>query len=222
MMNRCGECEIVTEEQTCPLCHKVLSEVEQAEDDRAYPVYDQQEYKTRARISRLAIIGGILATLICFLINVIVMPHFLWVFYVAVAIFYLLVSLNHTILSASHLGGKITAQVISLTILLLVIDGVSGSVQWSVNYVVPFVIIAGIMLISIIIIKVRMKWTGYISFLLMMIALGFLPLILYFTGVANVLWPSVSAASFGAATFIAMLLIANESFMTQLGRRFHF
>lgn len=221
-MNRCTECEIVTAENTCPLCHKLLSEDRNAEEARAYPVYDQQEYKMRARISRLAIIGGILATLICFAVNLIVMPHFLWVFYVAVAVFYLLVSLNHTILSASHLGGKITAQVVSLTILLLVIDGMSGSMQWSVNYVVPFVIIAGIMLISIIIIKVRLKWTGYISFLLLMIALGFLPLILYFAGVADVLWPSVSAASFGAATFIAMLLIANQSFMTQLGRRFHF
>lgn len=221
-MNRCTECEIITAENTCPLCHKVLNEYGSAEDTRAYPVYDQQEYKTRARISRLAIIGGILATLICFAVNLIVMPHFLWVFYVAVAIFYLLVSLNHTILSASHLGGKITAQVISLTILLLVIDGMSGSVQWSVNYVVPFVIITGILLVSMIMIKVRMNWTGYISFLLMMIVLGFLPLILYFSGVADVLWPSVSAASFGVVTFIAMLLVANQAFMTQLGRRFHF
>lgn len=221
-MNRCTECEIITAENTCPLCHKVLNGYGSAEDTRAYPVYDQQEYKTRARISRLAIIGGILATLICFAVNLIVMPHFLWVFYVAVAIFYLLVSLNHTILSASHLGGKITAQVISLTILLLVIDGMSGSVQWSVNYVVPFVIITGILLVSMIMIKVRMNWTGYISFLLMMIVLGFLPLILYFSGVADVLWPSVSAASFGVVTFIAMLLVANQAFMTQLGRRFHF
>lgn len=221
-MNRCAECEIVTAEHTCPLCHKVLTGDGSTEENRAYPVYDQQEYKTRARISRLAIIGGILATLICFAINLIFMPHFLWVFYVAVAVFYLLVSLNHTILSASHLGGKITAQVISLTILLLVIDGMSGSVQWSVNYVVPFVIIAGILLISMIMLKVRMNWTGYISFLLMMIGFGFLPLILYLSGVADVLWPSVSAASFGVTTFIAMLLVANQTVMTQLGRRFHF
>lgn len=221
-MNRCTECEIVTAENTCPLCHRVLAEDGNAEENRAYPVYDQQEYKTRARISKLAIIGGLLATLTCFAVNLIVMPHFLWVFYVAVAVFYLLVSLNHTILSASHLGGKITAQVISLTILLLVIDGMSGSMQWSVNYVVPFVIIAGILLISIMMLKVRMKWTGYISFLLMMIGFGFLPLILYLSGVADVLWPSVSAGSFGVATFIAMLLVANQSVMTQLGRRFHF
>ena len=221
-VNSCEDCEIYTNESTCPICHQLLSDTNIKTEGRAYPVYNQRQYKLRAQISRMTVIGGIIAILICLLINMIVMPHFLWVFYVAVAVFYLVVSLNHTILSAAHLGGKITAQVVSLTVLLLVIDGMSGSVQWSVNYVVPFVIIAGILLISIIIIKVRLKWTGYVSFLLMMIALGFLPLILYFSGLANVLWPSISAASFSIATFLAMLLIGNASFMTQLGRRFHF
>lgn len=221
-MNHCKDCEINTKEATCPLCHKLLSTEDIKAEDRAYPIYDQRQYKMRALVTKLTIAGGILAVLICLLINMLVMPHFLWVFYVAVAVFYLVVSLNHTILSASHLGGKIIAQVVSLTLLLLVIDGVTGSMEWSVNYVVPFVIIAGIMLLTIIIITVRLKWTGYISFLLLMIALGFLPLILYFSGVATVLWPSVSAASFSAATFLAMLIIGNASVMTQLGRRFHF
>lgn len=221
-MNHCKDCEINTKEATCPLCHKLLSTEDIKAEDRAYPIYDQRQYKMRALVTKLTIAGGILAVLICLLINMLVMPHFLWVFYVAVAVFYLVVSLNHTILSASHLGGKIIAQVVSLTLLLLVIDGVTGSMEWSVNYVVPFVIIAGIMLLTIIIITVRLKWTGYISFLLLMIALGFLPLILYFSGVATVLWPSVSAASFSAATFLAMLIIGNTSVMTQLGRRFHF
>lgn len=222
-MNHCPNCDVWTDEKKCSLCHTMLTAHDAApETKKGYPDYDRKEYRTRARISRLAVLGGILATIICFAINIIVMPHFLWVFYVAVAIFYLLVSLNHTILSASHLGGKITAQVVSLTILLLVIDGMSGSILWSVNYVVPFVIIAGILLISIIIVKVRLRWTGYVSFLLMMIALGFLPLILYFSGVATVLWPSISAAVFAATTFLTILLFANQAFMTQLGRRFHF
>lgn len=222
-MNHCPNCDVQTNDKKCSLCRTVLVEQDNhSKSKKGYPDYDRKEYQTRAFISKLAVLGGILATIICFAINIIVMPHFLWVFYVAVSIFYLLVSLNHTILSASHLGGKIIAQVISLTILLLVIDVMSGSAQWSVDYVVPFVIIAGILLISMIIVKVRLKWTGYISFLLMMIALGFLPLVLYFTGVASVLWPSVSAAIFAAATFSTMLLFANRSFMTQLGRRFHF
>ncbi|GGA76105.1 hypothetical protein GCM10007176_20500 [Salinicoccus roseus] len=201
------------------MCQTELSEAQAA--IRWYPDYDRKQQRIRARISRLAIFIGILAVLVCFFINLIVLPQFLWVFYVAVAVFYALVSLSHTILSASHIGGKITAQVISLTIVLLVIDAMSGAVQWSVDYVVPALIIAGILVITIIMVTVRLKWTGYVSFLLMMIGLGFVPAVLYLTGLATVLWPSLVAALYAVATFALMLVFANQAFMTQLGRRFH-
>lgn len=218
-MNQCPNCDVLTDERVCPLCH---AQVNAEPGEKMYPNYDREAFEIRARIRKLAILGGILATIICLVINIVVMPQFLWVFYVAVGIFYLLVSLNHTILSGSHLGGKITAQVISLTIVLLVIDGMSGEVQWSVNYVVPFLIIGGILLISLMIVKVGIRWTGYISFLLLLITFGFLPLVLYFTNVATVLWPSVTAAIFAASTFLVMMLFGNQKFMTQLSRRFHF
>lgn len=194
---------------------------EAAEKSEWYPEYDVAEQKKRTNISRLAILLGTLAVLICLAINMIVIPQFLWVFYVAVAVFYVVVSLSHTILSASHIGGKITAQVISLTIVLLVTDVMSGNIQWSVDYVVPFLIIAGILLISIIILTVRLKWTGYFSFLLMMIAMGFLPIIFYISGLATVFWPSLTAGLFAVTIFAVLLLFANQTFMTQLGRRFH-
>ncbi|CAM2822052.1 DUF6320 domain-containing protein [Salinicoccus roseus] len=218
-MNRCPECDVMTVHRRCPLCQTELSEAQAA--IRWYPDYDRKQQRIRARISRLAIFIGILAVLVCFFINLIVLPQFLWVFYVAVAVFYALVSLSHTILSASHIGGKITAQVISLTIVLLVIDAMSGAVQWSVDYVVPALIIAGILVITIIMVTVRLKWTGYVSFLLMMIGLGFVPAVLYLTGLATVLWPSLVAALYAVATFALMLVFANQAFMTQLGRRFH-
>jgi hypothetical protein len=68
---------------------------------------------------------------------------------------------------------------------------------------------------------VRLKWTGYVSFLLLMIGLGFVPAVLYLTGLATVLWPSLVAALYAVATFALMLVFANQAFMTQLGRRFH-
>ncbi|WP_462421275.1 DUF6320 domain-containing protein [Salinicoccus sp. Marseille-QA3877] len=220
-MNQCPNCDISTAQDICPLCRTELTKKEDSEMTVGYPEYDVKEQKIRTRISRLAILLGSLAVLICFAINLIVIPQFLWVFYVAVAVFYILVSLSHTILSASHIGGKITAQVISLTILLLVIDFMSGNLQWSVDYVVPFLIIAGILLMSISILRVRLNWTGYFSFLLMMLAMGFVPLIFYITGLAKVLWPSITAGSFAVTIFALLLVFANQTFMTQLGRRFH-
>lgn len=220
-MNKCGNCDVWTNHKTCPLCYTETMGQGAPEKGAYYPEYDMEEYKKKTRLSRIAIFLGVLTVLACLVINIVVMPQFLWVFYVAVSVFYVLVPLSHTILSASHLGGKIVAQVISLTVLLLIIDIMSGSVQWSVNYVVPFLIIAGILLMSIIILKVRLRWGGYVSFLLMMIALGFSPAVFYLSGIATVLWPSVVAALFAVATFSSILLFANEAFMTQLGRRFH-
>lgn len=220
-MKRCPNCDVLTGQETCPLCYTRILDLDAEEGTGWYPDYDREVHRIRSRISKLAIFTGILAVLACLAINIIFMPQFLWVFYVAVAVFYAVVSLNHTILSASHLGGKITAQVISLTILLLVIDAMSGSIQWSVDYVVPFLIIAGILVMSIIILKVRLRWGGYISSLLMMIGFGFLPMLFYLTGIATVLWPSVVAALFAVTTFCSILLFANQAFMTQLSRRFH-
>lgn len=220
-MNRCPNCDVLTDDLYCPLCRE---QMEGADDARAaawYPYYDPEKQKKRTNISRLAILLGTLAVIICFAINLIVIPQFLWVFYVAIGVFYLVVSLTHTILSASHIGGKITAQVVSLTLVLLVIDFLSGDMQWSVDYAVPFLIVAGILVISVIILTVRLKWTGYFSFLLIMIALGFLPLVLYLSGLATVLWPSIIAAVFAVTVFTILLLFANRTLMTQLGRRFH-
>ncbi|MFD2830799.1 DUF6320 domain-containing protein [Corticicoccus populi] len=217
-MNKCPNCDVQVSQSTCPLCYTQLDTEERQYE--WYPDYNSEEQRIRTRISRLSILAGSLAVLICLMINIIILPQFLWVFYVAASVFYVMVSISHTILSGSHIGGKITIQVISLTILLLVIDAMSGNLQWSVDYAVPFLIIAGILLISIIILRVPLKWTGYFSFLLMMIGMGFIPIILYVSQVSHVLWPSLTAALFAVTVFSVFLLFA-KSFMTQLSRRFH-
>lgn len=218
-MSKCPNCDVTVHQNVCPLCGQKMDGGNEKEY-RWYPEYNIEEQVRRTRISRLAIFAGGLAVLICLMINLIIIPQFLWVFYVAASVFYVVVSISHTILSGSHIGGKITAQVISLTILLIVIDIMSGNHQWSVDYAVPFLIIAGILLISIIILRVNLKWTGYFSFLLMMIGMGFIPIILYSSGLSTVLWPSLTAVSFSVVVFLVFLIFA-KSFMTQLSRRFH-
>ncbi|MFB9860188.1 DUF6320 domain-containing protein [Salinicoccus siamensis] len=219
-MTECPNCGVWVGQVECPLCDAPTG-IDKQDGETWYPDYNREEQRIKARITRIAIFLGVLAVIASLAVNIIVMPQFLWVFYVAVAVFYVLVSLSHTILSASHIGGKITAQVVSLTILLLVIDAMSGSVQWSVDYVVPFLIIGGILLMSIFMLRVRLKWSGYVSFLLLMIALSFVPGLLHLVGMATVMWPSVVALLFGVTTFTLIFAFATRAFMTQLGRRFH-
>src|SRR5699024_4710385 len=105
-MNWCPDWDIATSQNIRPLCRMELADSEDSKMTVWYPEYDAREQKIRTRISRLAILLGSLSVLICFAINLIVIPQFLWVFYVAVAVFYILGSLNHTLLSACAIEMK--------------------------------------------------------------------------------------------------------------------
>jgi len=113
--------------------------------------------------------------------------------------------------------------VMSLTVLLLMIDSQSGAefLSWSVNYVVPFLIISGMVMITSIVFFRRIKWSSYFSFMIMMLILGFLPVALFVAGITTVIWPSAVAAAYAVSVIIIMMLFAQQAVLTQLGRRFH-
>ncbi|WP_411842268.1 DUF6320 domain-containing protein [Salinicoccus sp. HZC-1] len=221
-MEQCEECRTWTKQPVCPLCQEKISGVETIADNKWYPSYLGKKFGKR-RAPKIAVFAGILIILACLFINILVMPHFLWIFYVAGAVIYTVVSFNHTVLSKSHLGSKIVMQVVSLTLLLLIVDSQSGAgfLTWSVNYVVPFLIVSGMVSITSIVFFRRIKWSSYFSFLLMMIILGFLPAALYAVGITTVIWPSAVAGAYAVIVILTMIIFAQQAFLTQLGRRFH-
>ncbi|WP_017549262.1 DUF6320 domain-containing protein [Salinicoccus carnicancri] len=221
-MKQCEECRIWTSHAACPLCLGSMEGLSDGTGEERYPSYADRKF-SRRRTPRITMLAGITAVLICLLINIVIMPQFLWIFHVAGAVMYMLVSFNHTILSKSHLGSKIVMQVMSLTILLLLIDSQSGAefLSWSVNYVVPFLIISGMVMITSIVFFRRIKWSSYFSFMIMMLILGFLPAALYAAGVTTVIWPSALAAAYAVSVIIIMMIFAQQAVLTQLGRRFH-
>ncbi|MFC3388044.1 DUF6320 domain-containing protein [Salinicoccus sesuvii] len=187
--------------------------------DRSYPFYDRESLEKR-RTPKIAIIAGLMIILTCVFINLIVMPHYLWVFYVMGTVIYAVVSLNHTILSKSHLGSKIVGQVASLTLLLLLIDSQSGFFKWSINYAVPFLVVAGLVMVTLSILTKRLKWKGHISSVLM-VTLSFLPAVLYFSGFSTVIWPSAVASLYSLMLIVCFFVYAHHAVWSQLSRRFH-
>ncbi len=221
-MKKCEECRTWTKQQVCPLCNEDMSDVGNSSAEKRYPSYFGKKF-ARRRAPKIVVFAGILVMLTCLFINIMIMPQFLWIFSVAGAIIYMMVSFSHTILSRSHLGSKIVIQVVSLTSLLLIIDSQSGVefLSWSVNYVVPFLIISGMIMTTSIVFFRRIKWSSYFSFMLMMLILGFLPVSLFAAGITTIIWPSVAAAAYAMTVIIVMMIFAQQALLTQLGRRFH-
>lgn len=221
-MNQCKNCGVWVESLTCPLCHRGIADPTSTTEVRSYPDYQNvSQHKKNAFASKLAIFIAVSIVSVCLLINLLLTPNTLWVIYVAAFVLYLLVTCNHTILSSSHLGGKILAQLISLSGLLMLTNVISGGGRWSVNYIVPFLVVAATLLVNIIILRKRMRWRAYVGFIVTMIVIGFLPILLYAAGIATAIWPSAITALYALLTLFGMLLFSDNTFKTDLVRRFH-
>lgn len=129
--------------------------------------------------------------------------------------------MNHTIFSSSHIGGKLLIQLICISGLLVLMNTLTGSDKWALNYIIPFLVDATTLLITLIIFRQRISWRSYVGFTLSIILIGFIPVLLYVFSIVTVLWPSIITALYSFLTFMAMLIFSDTIFKSDLIRRFH-
>lgn len=224
-MNKCEHCQVRVDEHLtkCPLCLKVINPHTEVTENSLYPTYTHKVH-TKSFLFKLGVFLSIATVSICALINILTLQHVgrLWFLYIAVTVLYLWLLIGHTILSKSRVGSKIFLQTIGTSIILYVIDFNSGHSRWSVNFVIPFLVMAATLFITWKVYTKKMLWNEYIGYTIAMIFLGFIPTILYLVGIANILWASASAALYSLLTIIGMFTFANKRFKNEFKRRFHF
>ncbi|OPX44933.1 hypothetical protein CLHUN_11650 [Ruminiclostridium hungatei] len=223
-MNKCNQCGIYIygNDNKCPLCNKSVGELKDTYENEWYPAYNISEASTgKGMVKKVYLFIAITVISVCLLVNVLAGLENLWFLYVACPIMYLLLLINHTILSKVHTGMKIILQISSISVLLFTIDILSGFYRWSVNIVIPYLFIAGTLIITVIILRKKMLWKEYAGYIIAMIFLGFLPMLLYLTGVADTLWAAAISALYSFLTVIGMLIFANKRFKNEVTRRFH-
>ncbi|MFS0562975.1 DUF6320 domain-containing protein [Terribacillus sp. 179-K 1B1 HS] len=220
-MSYCNNCGVSVQHITCPLCHRKVTDPADHTKQNLYPDYVGIVVKAKSITTRIVTFLSIAIISTCLLINVLVNMEYLWVLAVAGPVVYLFLSLNHTIFSLAHTGSKIVVQVLGLSIMLVSIDIMSGFHRWSVNFVIPFLIIAATLLITAIILKKRMRWQEYAGYILAMIVMGFLPIGLYITGVATILWACAVTSLYAFLTLIGMLIFSDKTLKEEFVRRFH-
>lgn len=223
-MNRCRNCSVIVDEnmEKCPLCHQTVND-KTPHNNKRYPSYHDKKGKSSSNLLlKLTLFLASLIISTCALINLFTDPHHLWVLYVAAPILYLLLLINNTIFSKSHLGTKTILQVVVISSLLFSIDFLTGFQKWSVNFVVPFLIIAATLLITGIITNKKMRTSDYVGYIMMMIVLGIILILLYFIGISSSLWASAITFLYTMLTLIGMFIFSGKSCKNELIRKFHF
>ena len=224
-MKKCLSCGVIVDEThaRCPLCRREFSAPDAILENPWYPQYTLTKTARKNTLHK-KVIGYLVLVIcsICIVINLLSGANRFWSIDVLSSVLYGWLLIRHTILSKVHPGAKILAQVFGISGLLFVLNMMTGSARWSVNYVFPFLVIGGTFLITIIIISKKTTWKEYIGHIITLILLGFAPLIFYVFGLSQVLWTGITAAMYAFLTLIGMLLFSDKGFKSELIRRFHF
>lgn len=223
-MSRCKFCNLHVSDSLskCPLCFILVNE-QPAHDEKEYPTYSTVvPDMTEKMVTKICLFLSIVAIATCVFINIASFKESLWSISVTVSILYAWLLIKNTILSSTHVGAKILFQVLGLSTMVFLIDFASDYNRWSVNFVIPFLVMSATLLITIIIFTRSMRWSEYVGYQFAIILLGFIPILLHFVHVTETFWVSSLSALYAFSTLVFMFIFSNKKFKAEFIRRFHF
>lgn len=222
-MKACPKCKvnINSVRKTCPLCGEILTEInKEGTDTLLYPKYVPATHSPNLLL-RILLFISFVVSFVSVLINLLTYKGDLWSFYVLVGVGYAWILLRSTILSRKNIAGRLLIQMLAVSTVVLVIEKVSHTSGWALDYVVPFICIVTTLAIVILILSKQMRYNDYLLYLLVSILVSFVPLILYWFDKIKVFWPSITAAALAFVITIGMIVFADRVTKDELRKRFH-
>lgn len=220
-MKYCNACKVYVlgNDQDCPLCFSELSVTDAEGAYEGYPKPEETPKKYRFRI-RLCLFLSLAVSLICLVINLLNWAGMLWSLIVATGILLLWETVGFMLLR-KNIGWRLLAQMLTIIIVSITVDAVTGWGAWSISYLTPFVIIASSCAMTVIFCLKREQWREHMLFQLIIAINGFVPVVLYWFGLTDILWPSVAGAMYAVLSLLGMMIFFNKQFENEMKKRFH-
>jgi hypothetical protein len=217
---------------TCPLCTTVLkeSDKETTLKPSKFPPYKSSDAVKRNFVLRLLLFISIVVGGVSFLINMLLLETGLWSLIVISGIIYLWILIKYTIMTNYNISLRLLFQAITVTLLVFAIERFIPSLtlapigtRWALEYVMPFVMIATSLAITIIIFVRPLKYRDYVFYLFCMSILGFIPIILYLFKLIEPhgFIPSLICAAYSVITLLGMFFFGDRTTKDELVKRFH-
>ncbi|MDL2325262.1 DUF6320 domain-containing protein [Ruminococcaceae bacterium OttesenSCG-928-A16] len=224
-MKTCNACHthVHTEENFCPLCNEILlpgNAPPHPVPQNSYPNLADKLVKYNF-IKRLLLFLSLLGCGVSVLINLLVTPGFLWCLIVAAAVIYGWLVVPPLLQRGVNFALQAVLQVFFASALTISLDFIIGYKGWSTNYVIPSIIIVCILSVALLAVFNRTNWAQYILYQVIIGILGFAPLVLYLTGLAQNIVMALIPAGLGLASLLASLIFGDRTLKTEFKRRFH-
>ncbi len=219
-MRYCSNCRVKIENdiEKCPLCDMDTVKLDDSFSE-GYPYI--KSHFTRGLLLKLITFVAAFFLGVSLIVDHLVPTGSPWVFITAAAIIYAWISAINVLRYTPNPASIILCQLFSVGGLVFLIDLLCGFYRWSVNYVIPFLIMGAALAISLMIIIKPMKFRACVIYQLVIAVIGLSAVLLWVCGYSYVEWPVVSAAYFSILCFAATVVFSRRRTHNELKKRFH-
>lgn len=172
---------------------------------------------------KIMIAVSFLLALTCVIVNLCTSTNYLWCLIVIAGILYTWITVMYSINRNVNIASSVVVQTIAISALTLCIDFILGYQGWAINIAIPIIImVANVTILVLTIVSVR-RYYKYAIYQLIISALSFIPLILFWIWddvITKPIFTTISS-SIAAFTLIMSLILCGKNIVEELDRRLH-
>ncbi|MDL2253243.1 DUF6320 domain-containing protein [Ruminococcaceae bacterium OttesenSCG-928-I18] len=228
-MRVCNACHVSvrTGADYCPLCGNVLEGGQgEVQDEVSVPAVNHypdltSQMKQYNFFRRILLFITIFGCLFSALVNVLVTPGIWWSLIVLAVAIYCWALLPALLRKGTNYARQIVFQVVLTCAIVIAADFITGYRGWSVSYVLPGVLSAGIVATGLMAIFNRTRWSQYVFYQVIVCVFGFAPLVLYLTGIAHSLVMVLVTVGLAMASLLLAVIFGDRTIKNEFIKRFH-
>ena len=170
-MKYCEKCKVYvpSDREHCPLCQSILTEEDAS---RSYPGYDDEIfpylptiYHRHNLLIRLSLFLSIAVCVICLTLNLLIWPQRWWSLFVLAGVGAGWATVAQAIRKRSSFCKHVLYQVVTVGIVVVLFDLMTGFGHWSFNYVIPALCVFAMVVIAIIAAMGHRSISNYIIYM---------------------------------------------------------
>ncbi len=220
-MRRCEDCgvQVAGTRGRCPLCGEPLEKVP-GEEREIYPKVPLLRKKYKKLLFPLFLFS-IACCVAAGIVNLVFPQTGFWSLIVLCGVLYLWSCLRTAVTKRGNLPKQLFLQTLFLSALLLLLDLLTGWRGWSAGYGVPLLSTASMMALAVYYWGFRWEDHHIVQYVALDLLYSVVSAVLFFTGCAGVLWPSLLCMCMGVGSFLAVVLFRRKVILGQLHRGAH-
>jgi len=221
-MVRCRQCNITILDDTevCPLCRCAVERDAETDRINEYPevMIKQRKVKLMADLILVAVLA---AAMVLMGLNAALYEGSLWCLIPIAAMAYVYLAFRMIFVSRKGYRSKVFIPMVLALGLLLIIDIETGFYGWSLDYILPSVILVADMIILMLMLTNMKNWSSYMIMQLTVLLACMIPLFLWFTGLIGSPVLTLITVAISVSMFLGMLIIGGNTAKQELKIRFH-